>query len=457
MLKINKIKPVLTFPLLFVCFLVLFIESARAQTELIPFKEKELDSRPITYNALTINVTPVLIFNPESNNGSATIQFRVNWSGRKNEGLFLIAENKTDFEAFCKANKWDIKNKVSPYIKPSLEFSPQENIFLNLKKSEFFYEKSSQFSIDFVSYPVDPVKMSVTFFLGFDAKVKAYVVEDKAITLEWSFKAPKSKSKDCTQKLQEYATRFNKLKAQENKNNWEQYDGESEKAAEDLKKIKDNNKELKNIISAVENDIQQNECTDMNDFLSEIKQFVIDDIEFTLAEKELKAKTGEQKKVEEAVQSLNVSLSQSFTDIEQLYRELFDINYELGKTGKADEATISSLQSKLDQYKQEGDQAYQTLGADQKRPEVKLLKEGFDQFYNSSTKLLEEISSMKSGQSSTGTDDQVSTPGKEKKGFLSKYWYLIPSLIIIILAIVLVKYWGTIMKAFHIKKKVESQ
>jgi hypothetical protein len=88
--------------------------------------------------------------------------------------------------------------------------------------------------------------------------------------------------------------------------------------------------------------------------------------------------------------------------------------------------------------------------------DIKLLKEGFDKFYDASGFLITSLDTFQQQGQSAGQGDK-SVSSEHKKGWIASHWYIFLSLIIIILAIVLVKYWGAIQKALSLKKKVKSQ
>jgi hypothetical protein len=458
----DKIKPVL--PLLAIILFSLYFSPVLAQSgnELIAAKKTPLTGKPITFNDLTITITPELIFNQfDNSNGSITIGFLLDWSEQpKNERIFVI-NDLSRFNEYVSNPKSDynINKKVKGQLEPTFSFSPPELIQYTPEPTPWAWDqKANQFKINLITYPTVPITMTVQFFLGKFTKLKGYDIDLKAKTLTWEFSLPMKYSTDCKGRYSDYKTKLESLNPEKNKKKFEEFKEkeEEEQTKEEFDKIKEQNKQLTQLLISIKTEIKDMGCEDLQNFIDVYTEYIIPEGSLDQVGNTIKQAQKVKKVQEDVIITQSSDLEENFNKAQELYRGLARLKWELMETRSNIEEILDVKRNDLKQIKESGNSSYAGLAANQKADNnVKLMKKGFDSFCTESETLLDSLNALqKEIKSSAGADEQAS--GKNKHGWVRSHWYLIPSLIIIILAIVLVKYWGAIMKALAMKKKVNS-
>lgn len=461
MLKPDKIKPAL--PLLAFILFSFYFSSILAQNgiELTPDKITRFPEELIKYNNLTLTITPELIFNQNDNvNGTITIQFKLNWSETpKNERLFVI-NDKVSFFAFIDAPKsqWSVNKKLKEQVEQTFTFSPDAVvIYIPDNSPKCWTDRMDQFSIGLEAYPTVPIKMTVHFFLGTQTKLKGYDIDEKARELSWEFSLPPRLSKDCKQKYTDYKKELEKLDPEKNREHFDEFKEKDDQTKEEFNKIKDKNDQLQQLFKNIKTDIREMGCEDLKSFEEDYGDYLITENSLDLVGNSLKQVQKAEKEQEEVVTKQSTSLEENFNDIQVLYRDLVKLKLELIETRADFEVILTGKRDNLDQISQSGNSAYDGLAASQQATgDIKLMKKGFDRFCSASESLLDSLDVLQKQIKKAEVDDQLASGKKKGSRWTTSLWYIIPSLIIIILAIVLVKYWGSIQKALSFKKKVNS-
>jgi hypothetical protein len=460
MLKAFKLKPAM--PLLAILLILFYISPVLAQNgnELKIGKKISFSPQSIDFNNLKITFTPEMVFNQDDNtHGSVTISFKVEWSEPpKNERIYII-NDKSQFNAYYEQAKgnWNVSKKVKEQIQQTFNFSPAGVVQYTPGNIPLWcVEKVDPFNIGLITYPTEPVTMSATFFLGSQTKLKGFDIDEKAKTLSWEFSLPKKYSQDCKGRYNEYQSQLESLNPESNERKFEEFKDQEEQTKEDFDKIKDKNERLNELLRNIKTDIREMGCEDLQKFIDVYEEFSIDKGSLDQVGSSIKQVQKVKKEQEEVVTTQSTTLSENFSNIQELYRDLVKLKWKLIETKADFEVVLGDKRDNFIQIRQSGNSAYEGFIANQPATNnIKLMKKGFDKFCFASESLLDSLDAMQK-QIKLDAQESQQASTKKKGGWVLSLWYIIPSLILIVLAIVLVKYWSTIMKALSIKKKVNS-
>jgi hypothetical protein len=457
----DKIKPVLRILLTsLICFLIIPLMAQ----EVVTLKQgrNSLGAQDIKYKKLVISITPVLNYRVDENNHEViVIHFKAEWTGGlKDEWIFIINDiaNFSEFVKKAKPN-WTVNKKIKDDIrKKTLEFIPA-NIFeyTAVRTPQYFADSSYKITVDVQNYQNETVTMNVIFYLGSSDGPKGFEVDQIANALTWNFKLPHRASKDCKEKYDDYQSQLNDLKPERNKNRFDEYKLKEEKTDGELSLIHDNNIKLNNLLASINDDITSLNCSNLKSLNTEYKQYVIEESEF----KDIKSSLNEkQAAVEQEKADITGKLSTLYDNrasIKIHYRELKQMQWDTRATKTFDIVLINNRAKNLDDLnKIEGSSYGKLLESGKLSPEMRLLKNDFDSYYEASIQIIEDFKSQeKENQNVTQSNKSASNVKKAGKRWTSVIWYVLP-LFAFLSGMAIFKYWGKIKKVLSLKHKIKS-
>ena len=146
------------------------------------------------------------------------------------------------------------------------------------------------------------------------------------------------------------------------------------------------------------------------------------------------------------------SLSDNSTAIRKTYHGLKKMQWEFNQTNVFDSNLLADIKARLDYIYKIEDENFQGIIQNKAiTPEIALLKDEFDNYYNSSIIIINNIRAESRGEKTTGSF--ADHPAKSKRKKFSP-WIIVSGLIIV-LTIVGIKFLKPIKRALSLKKKVK--
>jgi|GEM_PF-4752191 len=447
------------------------------ETEVLMVGENLLGSKDIAYSRkITISITPNITYKIDENkNEFLIIHFSAKWFQNneiyvpKTEKIYMINDPEYFMQNYGKSNNnWKVHRRVQDALTNTFELSPSAIFDYTLDElPDFFIDKTKQITVSITKYKNETIVLSASFYLGTEKSFlfSGFTVDQKAEPLIWKFKPPPPSDRpECAEKYDYYVSRINKLKAKQKLQQLSEIFktglNKSEQALKtekrDLESIKSLNQNLQNLNDEITVDISNMGCENLNSIKTNIEGLLntlsANEIDISFRLRDLNKKLDSLIQIGVVTTKRRESLNDNNIVIREIYHGLKKMHWEYNQTRVFDSMLMSDIKTRLDNIYKIEEENFQGMRQNKTiTPEIALLKDEFDNYYNASLSIINSIITEGSGEkTSVGFGDQAA---KSKRKKYSPW--IIVSALIIVLTVLGIKFRNPIKKAFSVKKKMK--
>ncbi|MBW6459062.1 MAG: hypothetical protein K0B08_00680 [Bacteroidales bacterium] len=447
------------------------------EAEVLMVGENLLGSKDIAYSRkITISVTPNVTYKIDENkNEFLIIHFATKWYQNneifvpKTEKIYMINDPEYFMQNYGRSNSnWKVPKRVQDLISNTFELSPGAIFDYTLEElPDIFINKTKPITVSITKYKNETIVLVASFYMGTEKSFlfSGFTVDQKAEPLIWKFKLPPPSDRpECGEKYDYYVSRINKLQAKQKlqqlgeifKTGLNKSEQALRSEKQELESIKMLNQSLQDLNSEITDDVSKMGCENLNSIKTNIEGYLksisSNEIDISFRLRDLNKKLDSLGQIGVMTVKRRESLSDNSIVIREIYHGLKKLQWEFNQTNAFDSILLADIKARLDNIYKIEDENFQGMIQNKAiTSEVALLKDEFDNYYNASIIIINNIRAESRGEKTTGSFADHSAKAKRKK---FSPWIIVSGLIIV-LTIIGIKFREPIKRALSLKKKVK--
>lgn len=447
------------------------------EAEVLMVGENLLESKDINYSRkISLSITPTITYKMDENkNEFLIIHFTAKWFQNnevyipKTEIIYVINDPEYFIQYYGKSNSnWKVPKRILDMLTKSFDLSPLAIFSYELDKNpEVFVNTSGNITVAITKYKNETIVLNASFYLGAEKSFlfSGFTVDQKADPLIWKFKLPPPADRpECGEKYDYYVSNINKLQPKQKlqqlseifKTSLNKPEQALRSEKRELESIKTLNQSLQDLNNEVTDDISRIGCENLSSIKTNIEGYMktisSNEIDISFRLRDLNNKLDSLRQARTMILQRRESLSDNNIVIREIYHGLKKLQWEFNQTNVFDSILLTDIKARLDNIYKIEDENFQGMIQNKAiTPEIALIKDEFDNYYDASVFVINNIRAESRGEKTAGSF--VDHPAKVKRKKFSP-WIIVSGLIIV-LTVIGIKFRKPIKRVLSLKKKVK--